>query len=178
MTIDCGNFILRHLQLTDAESMAKYANNINIKNNLRDSFPHPYSERDARLFLALKKSVPTELCIEYNGECIGVVGVILQDDIYRKNGEFGYWLGEPFWNRGIMTIAAKKAIPYFFKNFDIERLFACVFEWNTASMKVLENTGFTLDCVFKKSIFKNNQLINEHRYSLLKSVFASNTKFH
>jgi RimJ/RimL family protein N-acetyltransferase len=168
MTINCGTFILRYLHADDAESIARYANNINIKNNLRDSFPHPYTIEDAKIFLSRKKALPTELAIECNGKCIGVIGIILQEDVYRKNAEFGYWLAEPFWRKGIMTTAAKHAIPHFFKTFNLERLFACVYEWNPGSMKVLENAGFKFDCVFEKSIYKNNQLINEHRYSLLR----------
>ncbi len=166
--INCGDFILRYLSLNDAENIARYANNIHIKNNVRDSFPFPYSLKDATYFLSRKKNPPTELGIEYNDECIGVIGIIPQDDVYRKNAEFGYWLAEPFWGKGIMTKAVQNATPHFFLNFDIVRLYAGVFEWNIPSMRVLEKSGFTLDCVVKNGIFKNNHLINEHRYSLLR----------
>jgi [ribosomal protein S5]-alanine N-acetyltransferase len=37
-------FILRPFRLTDKKSLAKHANNIKISDNLRDKFPHPYTE--------------------------------------------------------------------------------------------------------------------------------------
>lgn len=37
-------FILRPFRLTDKNALAKYANNKNISDNLRDRFPHTYIE--------------------------------------------------------------------------------------------------------------------------------------
>jgi RimJ/RimL family protein N-acetyltransferase len=37
-----------------------------------------------------------------------------------------------------------------------------VFEYNKASMKVLERSGFHLESVQKRSVIKNNEIIDEH----------------
>ena len=168
--LDCGNFLIRPLKAQDRESLAKYANNYQIARNLRDRFPHPYTVVDAEWFIDFcqQPPAPPSYGIIKAGECIGVIGFIPQEDVYRKNAEFGYWVGEPFWGQGIATLAAQKMTRFIFDNFEITRLFAGVFEYNPASRKVLEKAGFTLDCIFQKSIFKENQYWNEYRYSLLK----------
>jgi RimJ/RimL family protein N-acetyltransferase len=170
MLIDCGSFQLRPLTPADAGSMASYANNYNIWRNVRDYFPHPYKPEDAVGFILFNEGVapPTNLAIDYEGACVGVIGFIPQEDVYSKTADFGYWLGEPFWGRGIMTTAARRMVDYIFTHFEVVRIHAGIFEWNRASMRVLEKAGFKMDCVFEQAIYKDGQLINEHRYSLLK----------
>ena len=169
MEIHCGNFLLRPLQMSDRESMAKYANNYKIWKNVRDHLPHPYTVEDAANFLAatIEANPVTSFCIEVNQECAGAIGIVLQPDVHRKSAEFGYWLGEPFWNQGIATTAARRFTEHVFTNLDIVRLYAGVFAYNKASMRVLEKAGFTFDCIFHKAVFKDDQLIDEYRYSLL-----------
>ena len=170
MKIICSQFILRELQKSDAPGLATYANNFNIFINLRDYFPHPYSIEDAIDFINrnLEISPPQNFCIDYNNECIGMIGILPLNDVYRRSAEIGYWLGEPFWGKGIMTEATKSISGWAFQNFDIVRLQAGIFQWNKASMRVMEKAGFKLEGIFQQSIFKNAQLIDEHRYALLK----------
>jgi [ribosomal protein S5]-alanine N-acetyltransferase len=175
MIIACSSFTLRPLRAADAPSMTKYANNYNVWRNLRDYFPHPYKPEDAAAFVRMNEDQGqlTNFCIDVEGECAGVIGFVPQPDVYAKSADFGYWLGEPFWDRGIMTEAARQTAGYIFQHFDIVRLYAGVFGWNTASMRVLEKAGFQKECVFEDAIFKDGQLISEHRYSLLKKNWPS-----
>ena len=34
-----------------------------------------------------------------NGEAVGSITVMLNDDVYYKSARLGYWLGEPFWRK-------------------------------------------------------------------------------
>jgi RimJ/RimL family protein N-acetyltransferase len=168
--LQTANFKIRPLQISDKDSLAKNADNYKIAKNLRDRFPHPYSIKDAEDFIAFTQesnNLHKSFGIIKNGECIGVIGFIQQTDVHRKNAEFGYWIGEAFWQQGIITEACKVFIPYVFENFEIVRLFASVFEYNIASQRVLEKNGFKLDCITEKSVYKENQFWNEHHYSLL-----------
>ena len=103
--------------MNDKISIAKYANNKNIWLNVRDAFPYPYTEKDAEEFITKHspQNPPTTLAIEYSYECVGVIGFVPQIDIYSKTAELGYWLGEPFWNKKIITTAVKNIVPYFSK---------------------------------------------------------------
>ncbi|MGM0620542.1 MAG: GNAT family N-acetyltransferase [Bacteroidota bacterium] len=162
---------LRPLQPGDAPRLAELANNKNISNNLRDGFPHPYSLSDAEVFIeSCKNQDPVQVfAIEYNGEFVGNIGIHPADDVYRKSAEIGYFIGEPYWDKGIATQAVKQMVEYVFSHFDIVRIYTGIFEYNIASQRVLEKCGFKKEAVFEKAVFKNNQLWGEVRYALIKS---------
>jgi [ribosomal protein S5]-alanine N-acetyltransferase len=162
---------LRPLRYSDREQIAKLANNKKIWNNLRDMLPHPYTIEDADKFLDMvKKQDPlVSFAIEYNYAFAGVIGMVPGVDVYRKGSEIGYWLGEPFWGKGIATRAVKLATKYAFEVLNFERLHAGVFETNDASKRVLEKCGYKLECIAKKAIFKNNKLMAEYKYVIFKS---------
>ena len=85
--------------------------------------------------------------------------------IHRRSAEIGYWLGEPFWGRGIATAALRALTDYAFANHDIVRLDAGVFEWNPASMRVLEKVGYVLEGRLRKSVTKDGQTIDGFLYA-------------
>lgn len=152
--------------MSDTSQLAKLANNKNIFDNLRDSFPHPYGESDAELFInsTSQENPKQNFAIEYSGNLCGVIGLIIQNDVYSKSAEIGYWIGESFWGKGIATTAIKLITNYGFEDLKLTRIFAGVFESNKASMKALENNGYKKEGVFKKAVFKNANFLDEHRY--------------
>jgi len=162
-----GSIHLRPLQKKDKTPMASLLNNKKICDNLRDLIPFPYTEKDAVFFInAMKDGDPvTVLAMEYNDAFCGVISLVPQKDVYSKGAEIGYWLGEPFWNKGIVTTAVRLMTEYGFQQLGFSRLFAGVFEYNPASMKVLEKNGYKKEGIFEKSIFKKGRLWDEHRYA-------------
>ena len=99
------NVQLRKFQASDAQNVAKYADNQKIAKWLRDIFPHPYTLADAEWYVNdCAANSETRQCLRaivVDGEVVGSVGVYLQNDVGCKNAELGYWLGEPFWGQGI-----------------------------------------------------------------------------
>jgi RimJ/RimL family protein N-acetyltransferase len=85
--------------------------------------------------------------------------------VFSKSGHFGYWLGEPFWGRGTMSAAAGVVSAYVMSRFELVRLEAPVFEWNPASMRVLEKCGFVREGVLRRSVFKDGALIDAVLYA-------------
>ena len=138
--------------------------------NLRNSFPHPFSVNDAISWISLNRNnlKPTNLAITINDDVVGGIGITQQSDIYQLNAEIGYWLGEAFWNKGIMTEAVKAMVDYTFTNFRVIRIYAGVFAYNIASMRVLEKAGFHQEAIHKHAIFKNGRVHDEHLYAILK----------
>lgn len=163
---------IRRLNKNDKRVLANLANNKEIFNNVRDFFPFPYHEKDAEGFIELcsKEDPPVSFGIEYNGDLAGVAGLVLQYDIYRKSAEIGYWIGEPYWNKGIATHAVKLIIAYAFDTLKLLKLYCGVFDTNTASQKVVEKCGFEKEGILKKQLIKNNQIMDEYRYGLVNPV--------
>jgi RimJ/RimL family protein N-acetyltransferase len=149
----------------------RYANNRKIWLNLRDIFPHPYTQAEAEQWIVIRESSggpATNFAIELQGEAVGGIGCRLLDDVHHKTAEIGYWLGEPFWGRGIATVALKQTTDYAFPTFSLERLQASVFEWNLASARVLEKAGYVLEGRLRRSIFKDGRLADSLLYARLR----------
>jgi ribosomal-protein-alanine N-acetyltransferase len=170
MQLDCGLCVVRHWRGSDKASLVRVANNRNIWRNLTHKFPHPYTDVDADFWFALlqKSASPTHWAIEVQGEAVGGIGVELGEGVHAKSAQFGYWLGEPYWGRGIVTAAAHAALDHVFAHFDVVRLEAPVFEWNPASMRVLEKCGFVREGVLRRSVLKDGQLIDSVLYARLR----------
>lgn len=109
-----GQIVLRPLLDSDQEVLATLANNKKVWTNLRDALPHPYTSADAAVFIDIVKqeTLLTKFTIAYQGHFCGVIGLAPQQDVYWQTAEIGYWLGEPFWNKGIATIAVKLITDY------------------------------------------------------------------
>ena len=158
--------ILRPLQDADAPRLAQLLNNKKIVDNLRDIIPYPYSIADARDFINahIEQQPVLTFAVTYQFAFCGVIALVPQHDVYRKTAEIGYWLGEPFWGKGIATKSVALVSDYGFE-LGYARLATGVFEYNTASMKVLEKNGYYKEGVYKKAIFKNGRLWEEHRFA-------------
>jgi RimJ/RimL family protein N-acetyltransferase len=158
---------IRSWRTSDIESLVKYANNRNIWINLRDRFPHPYSTRDGRAFirLAREQRPETAFAIAVNGEAAGGIGFQLQGDVERVSAEIGYWLGEPFWGRGIATEALVAVTTRAIAAHGLTRVYALPFAWNVASCRVLEKAGFLLEGRLTRSAIKDGRVTDQLQYA-------------
>lgn len=166
------NFELKPWNTSYIDDVYKYANNKNIADKLRDIFPHPYTHNDAEWYIndCISKEGIKQItrAIVVDNHAVGSIGIFVQNDVYRKSAELGYWLGEEFWNKGIMTEAIKKICNIAFNQFDIIRIYAEPFEHNIGSRKVLEKSRFNLEGIFKNNIIKNGKIFSSCMYALLK----------
>ncbi|WP_375438004.1 GNAT family N-acetyltransferase [uncultured Hymenobacter sp.] len=161
---------LRPWSFADAPALVEYANNQRIAQNLRDTFPHPYTKQDAEFYLCLMADQQRDLhlAIEADGNAVGSIGVHFKTDVRRRSAEIGYWLGQPYWGRGLATAAVQLVSNYVFAHFDVCRLYAVVFESNPASARVLEKAGFELEALMRKSVVKDKGILNSLLYAKIK----------
>jgi len=159
--------VVRDWRPGDKPAMLRVADNRNVWRNLSHRFPHPYTDLDADSWFALLAGMPlpTHWAIEVAGEAAGGIGVDPGEGIYANCGRFGYWLGEPYWGRGIMTAAVRATSDYILKHLGLMRLEAPVFEWNPASMRVLEKCGFVREGVLRQSVLKDGEIIDAVLYA-------------
>lgn len=85
---------LRIWRQEDAPSVAGYANNEKIAQNLRDVFPYPYGLADAEQFIhsCLKTDQRQALfrAIVADGRAVGGIALTRGEDVYRRSAELGY----------------------------------------------------------------------------------------
>jgi ribosomal-protein-alanine N-acetyltransferase len=171
MPIDFPGGTIRPWLATDAAALARLADNRAVWRNLRDGFPNPYSKKDARAWIkGVTRMVPqmhfailagAEAGVGKGMDLVGGIGLILQSDIHAGSAEIGYWLGEPYWGRGIMSGALAAFTVFAFSEFRLRRLYAQVLEWNPASMRVLEKCGYAREGRLRKSAWKDGVVADE-----------------
>jgi RimJ/RimL family protein N-acetyltransferase len=159
--------LLRPWRLGDEPSLEKHANNRKIWLNVRDHFPHPYTRGDAMRWVqhAAIDLAETVFAITVDGNAVGSIGLVARDDVYRKSMEIGYWLGEEYWGHGIVSEAVGAVTAYGFERFDIVRIYADVFDWNTASARVLEKNGYTLEARLRRAVVKDGLITDALLYA-------------
>jgi RimJ/RimL family protein N-acetyltransferase len=157
MTIDLGCCVLRPYRLDDTEAYTRNANDRDVWINLRDRFPHPYTCADAQHWITyvLTSATDNNFAIDVDGEAVGAIGLAPQEDVYRRSAEIGFWLGKKYWGRGIATAAVRTLTDLAFTDGNLCRIFAHVFEWNPASMCVLEKSGYQMEGRLRKAILKD-----------------------
>jgi [ribosomal protein S5]-alanine N-acetyltransferase len=158
---------IRPWRLDDAESLARHANNRKVWLALRDLFPYPYTIQDAHEFLqrAISELPTTKFCIDVNGRAVGGMGIHLGQDVNRHSATLGYWLGEDFWRRGIMSEAVAALTDFCFDNFPLHQISAEVFANNPASARVLEKAGFVFEARLNKNVIKDGELLDSLLYA-------------
>lgn len=151
----------------DLASLVRHADNRKIWLNLRDRFPHPYTTRDGRNFLrmATAQRPETLFAIAVGGEAVGGIGFQMMPDVERVSAEIGYWLGEAFWRRGIVTDALMGVTRYAIETHGFTRLFAMPFAANQASCRVLEKAGYVLEGRLRRSAIKDGRIVDQMQYA-------------
>jgi ribosomal-protein-alanine N-acetyltransferase len=74
-----------------------------------------------------------------------LVGGVTLSNVRRRAAQFvnlGYWMGQPFAGKGLMTEAVATCLPFVFETLDLHRVHAAFLPGNMASRRVLEKNGF------------------------------------
>ena len=170
MQLSLTTCAVRSWRTSDAESLLRHANNRNIWLNLRDAFPHPYTKHDARAYIrsVRERSPETTFAIAVDDEAVGSIGFVLRTDVERVSAEIGYWLGEPFWGRGITSEALAALTRYAIDTHRLTRIYALPFAWNLASCRVLEKAGYVLEARLRRSAIKDGEITDQMQYAYIR----------
>jgi len=140
--------LLRGVRLEDAEAYTRHFVDYEVIAPLAASVPWPYPDGGVRDYIQNKLLPPqgrTEwtwgLFLHANpGEMIGAVGLWRVPNPDNR----GFWLGKPFWGRGLMTEAVTPVMDYAFTALAFEKLIFCNARGNARSRRVKEKTGARL----------------------------------
>ncbi len=166
------NVGIRAWRMEDAESLAHGLDNKNVQDCLRDGLPFPYTVSDAREYIsAMLSAAPDRTfawAVTVEDVAIGSIGAFRKDNVHRFTAEMGYYIGEDYWGRGIMTEAVRRACGEIFQNTDILRIFAMPYAENAASCRVLEKAGFQYEGTLRKNAVKNGRVLDMKMYAIVK----------
>ncbi len=143
--LETERLVLRTPRIEDVPAIAALANNRMIA-EMTANLPYPYRLSDARAFVETLAQAPGAatfaLFVKTEGDLAfaGMCGYGRRPT--EPTHEIGYWIGEPFWGRGIATEAMRAVIDYVFSETDIDLLCGAARVVNPASRRVLEKCAF------------------------------------
>ena len=131
---------LRPLERADIGGILRYVRAQEIADNT--FVPQPYTAEDAQEFVQKAQDGWTfddgyvfALIDRSSGcfaGCMGIHPIRMHD-----RAEVGYWLGKPFWGRGLATAALRRLIQFGFEVLKLNRIEAGHFPHNPASGRVM-----------------------------------------
>ena len=156
VTLQTKRLTLRQPRPEDAARTARFLNNFAVSGNL-SRVPYPYRQADAEAWRATWRPdgppAETGFTLDLGGEgLIGHCGYHLDGD----TPVVGYWLGEPFWNRGFMSETLAAVIAWYFEVTEAASIASGVFHFNKASLAIQKKLGFvetgssTMHCLARK----------------------------
>jgi RimJ/RimL family protein N-acetyltransferase len=165
---------LSELRASDRDALIEHLNDRDIYDRtLR--IPFPYTEAAADEWLALvarvteQQGYPVHFAIRRADDAlIGGCGFDGFQVGQSHRAEVGYWLGRPFWGRGIMTGVVQRLCRHAFEHFGLVKITAHVFAHNPASARVLETCGFQEEGLLRKHFLKDGRLIDARLFALLR----------
>jgi len=156
---------LRAYRNSDIDAIHCLLNNYDVSRFLSSRIPFPYTHDDAQRWVNHAAKHEITRVIDCEGQLAGIVTVERGIDENARCGEIGYWLGQPYWGRGIASEAVSLMTDEIFSQTDIVRLFAPVYEPNKASMRVVEKCGYHLEGIAEKSAFKDGRFYDEYIFA-------------
>ncbi len=143
LNLTCDRLRLRPFTLDDAPRVQRLVSNWNVASMVA-RIPHPYPDGAAEEWISGHNERRAAgdhwpFAIETDDGLVGTIGL---SETQNRSFEIGYWVGEPYWGRGIATEAARITVEFAFDILGEQRLTAGYFKENPASGRVLTKLGF------------------------------------
>ncbi len=168
--------ILRAWNDSDAEDLYYYAKDPNVGANAGWK-PHT-SVEDSREIIQTILAVPENyaVCLKENGKAIGAVGLMIGKasniGLPENEGEIGYWIGMPFWGRGLIPEAVAEVVRHAFEDLHLQALWCGYFDGNHRSRRVQEKCGFTYHHTNRDVYWeRTDSILTEHFTRLTKEEY-------
>jgi [ribosomal protein S5]-alanine N-acetyltransferase len=132
------------------------------------TIPYPYDERIAfewminqAAYCSTGQFYAFAVTLKNTKELVGSVSVTIRPD---KQAEIGFWIGKPYWKKGICSEAAARVIEYMFTELKLEAVYAECMHNNAASSNVLKNLRMEFEKTVTPHIYRINKDLELDRY--------------
>ena len=146
MTLQTERLILRAWEETDAESLYEYAKDDRV--GPIAGWPVHTSVENSREIIrtVLSADETYAVCRKEDNKAIGSIGLMIGKnsnlDLPENEAEIGYWIGVPFWGRGLIPEAVRELTRHAFDDLHLVRLWCGYFDGNEKSKRAQEKCGF------------------------------------
>lgn len=168
---------LRPFAAMDAAVVQRLAGEFSVADTTL-SIPHPYADGVANAWIASLPEAFTQgrqavfaITDRVTGELLGAIGLDLRRE--HDRAELGYWIGQPFWNRGFATEAARAVLDFGFRSLGLHRIHACHFGRNPASGRVLTKIGMRHEGIARGHVVRWGRSEDLVQYGMLREEFET-----
>ena len=144
MIMETERLLLRPWEETDAEACYLYAKDPRV--GPAAGWPvHTSVEESRRVIREVLSAKETYAIIwKQSGEPIGSIGLHFHTDLAKTEdeAELGYWVGAPYWGRGIGPEAAEEMLRHGFADLRLSRIWCAYYYGNERSKRVQQKLGF------------------------------------
>ena len=143
MILKTERLILRPWCEDDAEELYKYASDPEVGTPAGWQ-PLTSVENSREIIRSVLSAEDTfAVCLTDDKSPIGSIG-FHRNDLAEEDDEYelGYWIGKPFWGRGLIPEASREMLRYAFEELKMERIWCGYYDGNERSRRVQEKLGF------------------------------------
>lgn len=146
MMLKTPRIILRPWQDNDASDLYEYAKDPRV-GPIAGWPPHTSVENSREIINSVLSAPETyAVVLKETNKPVGSIGLNIGEqshfNIGQNEAEIGYWIGAPYWGRGIIPEAAEELIRYGFENLQLTKMWCGYFDGNEQSRRVQEKCGF------------------------------------
>ncbi|WP_237152834.1 GNAT family N-acetyltransferase [Oryzibacter oryziterrae] len=145
-TLHTARLVLRPLEVGDRRAITEYLCDRDVSRWLvRVPFPYRLVDADAfieqcRITGRMGTALTLGLTLPNDPEA-RIFGVVALHSLDMEP-EFGFWLAQPFWGRGLMSEAAEALLAFAYANLPIDTVISGAFAGNQASLAIQARQGF------------------------------------
>lgn len=143
MIFQTKRLVLRPWREEDAEELYKYASDPEV-GPIAGWAPHTSVDNSREIIRNVLSAPETyAVCLKETSKPIGSIG-LHRNDIAEADDEYelGYWVGKPYWGRGLIPEASREILRYAFEDLGMNRIWCGHYDGNFKSRRVMEKLGF------------------------------------
>ena len=162
MRLEDGDVVLRPFVDADVPAIVAACQDPEIPR--RTSVPSPYTEEDARSFLAGAPNVQSFAVVGADDQLLGCVGY---QRLNHSRATLGYWVVREARGRGVASRALRLVSRWALRELGLARVQLLVEPDNAASIRVAENAGFRREALLRSYIELKGRRRDVYLYALL-----------
>jgi len=144
LTLEVSPYRLRPLRPTDGAAVHNLVNDWSVVRMLSHlPFPYPRKLADQWIASTIERQEAGKawhFAICDNDRLVGCIGLSM--DRPTQTARIGYWVGRPFWQKGIATACVRRVVEWAFETLPVTKIMADVAEDNLPSIALLDRLAF------------------------------------
>jgi UDP-4-amino-4,6-dideoxy-N-acetyl-beta-L-altrosamine N-acetyltransferase len=168
------NLYLRPPEIKDAEAVAPWFNDPEVRRTLKRSWPMSIAA-EVEFLRGLRNDqdgAAFAIVLRASDQLIGVTGLHNFDHVARHAG-FGITIGDKeHWGRGHGTEATSLILSHAFDTLNLNRVWLHVYEFNPRGIRVYEKLGFAIEGRLRQHVFRDGRYWDVLTMGILRDEWA------